>query len=73
MIRNLIRLALAVLMAAAFGTPGLAETASPAPRLKELVTVSSEIVRIGDQEPVVDPGLIRRYSLGHCSFLPVWP
>jgi flagella basal body P-ring formation protein FlgA len=75
MIRNLIRLALAVLMAAAFGTPGLAETATPAPRLKELVTVSSEIVRIGDlidnAGPAADVPVFRSPDLGQTGAVPV--
>jgi flagella basal body P-ring formation protein FlgA len=35
-------------MVAAFGREATAETTSAAPRLRELVAVSSEIVRIGD-------------------------
>jgi flagella basal body P-ring formation protein FlgA len=42
----MIRIVLALVMVAAFGREALAETA--APRLRELVAVSSEIVRIGD-------------------------
>ena len=44
----MIRIVLALALAAAFGREAVAETTSAAPRLKELVTVSSEIVRIGD-------------------------
>jgi flagella basal body P-ring formation protein FlgA len=44
----MIRIVLALIMAAALGREACAETKSAAPRLKELVTVSSEVVRIGD-------------------------
>jgi len=44
----MIRIVLALVMVATFGRGATAETMSAAPRLRELVTVSSEIVRIGD-------------------------
>jgi flagella basal body P-ring formation protein FlgA len=44
----MIRIVLALLMVAAFGRNVSAETTSPGPRLRELVAVTSEIVRIGD-------------------------
>lgn len=44
----MIRIVLALVMVATFGHDATAETASATPRLRELVTVSSEIVRIGD-------------------------
>ena len=44
----MIRIVLALVMVAAFGREAIAETTSAAPRLRELVAVSSEIVRIGD-------------------------
>src|SRR4051812_48994060 len=43
----MIRIVLALALAATFGREAVAETTSAAPRLRELVTVSSEIVRIG--------------------------
>src|SRR6476469_2168731 len=44
----MIRIVLALVMVAAFGREATAETTPAAPRLRELVAVSSEIVRIGD-------------------------
>ncbi len=44
----MIRIVVALVMVTAFGREATAETPSAAPRLKELVAVSSEIVRIGD-------------------------
>jgi len=44
----MIRIVLALVMMATFGREAIAETTSAAPRLRELVAVSSEIVRIGD-------------------------
>jgi flagella basal body P-ring formation protein FlgA len=44
----MIRIVLALVMVATFGREATAGTTSAAPRLKELVAVSSEIVRIGD-------------------------
>src|SRR5438552_466150 len=44
----MIRIVLALVLVATFGREAMAETASTAPRLRELVAVSSEIVRIGD-------------------------
>jgi len=44
----MIRIVLALVMVAAFGREAVAETKAGTPRLKELVTISSEIVRIGD-------------------------
>jgi flagella basal body P-ring formation protein FlgA len=43
-----IRIVLALIIVTALGRETRAETPSPTPRLKELVTVSSEVVRIGD-------------------------
>jgi flagella basal body P-ring formation protein FlgA len=44
----MIRIVLALIMLAAFGREAMAETTPTVPRLRELVAVSSEIVRIGD-------------------------
>jgi flagella basal body P-ring formation protein FlgA len=44
----MIRIVLALVMVAAFGRDATAETKPAAPRLRELVAVTSEIVRIGD-------------------------
>src|SRR6266403_1194524 len=44
----MIRIVLALVMVAVFGRAATAETTSAALRLRELVAVSSEIVRIGD-------------------------
>jgi flagella basal body P-ring formation protein FlgA len=44
----MIRIVLALVMLAAFGREAMAETTPTVPRLRELVAVSSEIVRIGD-------------------------
>jgi len=44
----MIRIVLALVMVAAFGHDATAETKPAAPRLRELVAVTSEIVRIGD-------------------------
>ena len=44
----MIRIVLALVMVAAFAREATAETTPAAPRLRELVAVSSEIVRIGD-------------------------
>ena len=44
----MIRIILALVLVATFGREATAQTASAAPRLRELVAVSSEIVRIGD-------------------------
>jgi flagella basal body P-ring formation protein FlgA len=44
----MIRIVLALVMMATFGREATAETTSATPRLRELVAVSSEIVRIGD-------------------------
>ncbi len=44
----MIRIVLALVMVAAFGRDATAETTPATPRLRELVTVTSEIVRIGD-------------------------
>ena len=44
----MIRIVLALVMVAACGLEATAETTPAAPRLRELVAVSSEIVRIGD-------------------------
>src|SRR4051812_26681123 len=44
----MIRIVLALLMVAAFGSDAIAEPKPATPRLRELVAVTSEIVRIGD-------------------------
>ena len=44
----MIRIVLALVMVATLGREAIAETTPATPRLRELVTVSSEIVRIGD-------------------------
>src|SRR6185369_6980273 len=44
----MIRIVLALALAAMFGREAIAQTTSATPRLRELVAVSSEIVRIGD-------------------------
>ena len=44
----MIRIVLALILVTAFGHDAIAETKPATPRLKELVTVTSEIVRIGD-------------------------
>src|SRR5688572_2080744 len=45
---GMIRIVIALVMVAALGRESCAETRAVAPRLKELVAVTSEIVRIGD-------------------------
>lgn len=68
MICSMTRTILALAMAAAFGGHALAQTAPAAPRLKELVTVTSEIVRIGDLVenvgPAADVPIFRAPDLG---------
>ena len=44
----MIRIVVALVMVTAFGREATAETTPAVPRLRELVAVSSEIVRIGD-------------------------
>ena len=71
----MIRIVLALIMAAALGREAYAETTSAAPRLKELVTVSSEIVRIGDlvenAGTAADVPVFRAPDLGQTGAVPV--
>jgi flagella basal body P-ring formation protein FlgA len=75
MIRNMTRTVLVVLMAAALARPALAEPANPTPRLKELVTVSAEVVRIGDlvenAGPAADVPVFRSPDLGQTGAVQV--
>ena len=74
-IRNLARVMFALLMSAALGGPGYAEDATATPRLKELVTVTSEIVRIGDlienAGPAADVPIFRAPDLGQTGAVQV--
>jgi flagella basal body P-ring formation protein FlgA len=73
----MIRIVLALAMMFALGHQAGAETTSPsaAPRLKELVTVSSELVRIGDlvenAGPAADVAVFRAPDLGQTGAVPV--
>src|SRR4029079_12105928 len=71
----MIRIVLALIMAAALGGEACAETKSAAPRLKELVTVSSEVVRIGDlvenAGPAADVAVFRAPDLGQTGAVQV--
>ena len=71
----MIRIALAVAMTVALGGLACAETAAAAPRLKELVTVTSEIVRIGDlvenAGAAADVAVFRAPDLGQTGAVPV--
>ena len=71
----MIRIVLALVMAAALGHGACAETRSTAPRLKELVTVSSEIVRIGDLVEnagiAADVPVFRAPDLGQTGAVPI--
>jgi flagella basal body P-ring formation protein FlgA len=71
----MIRLVLALAMVMAFGAAASAEPAAGAPRLKELVTVSSEIVRIGDlvenAGAAADVPVFRAPDLGQTGAVPV--
>lgn len=75
MTRTLIRTVLGLLMAASLASPGFTEPANPAPRLKELVTVSAEVVRIGDlvenAGPVADVPVFRSPDLGQTGAVQV--
>jgi flagella basal body P-ring formation protein FlgA len=75
MIRTLTRIVLGLLLASALGRPGLAETANAAPRLKELVTVSAEVVRIGDlvdnAGPAAEVPVFRSPDLGQTGAVQV--
>jgi flagella basal body P-ring formation protein FlgA len=69
------RIVLALAAAAAFAGTALADPAAAPPRLKELVTVSSEIVRIGDlvenAGPAADVPVFRAPDLGQTGAVPV--
>ena len=71
----MIRLVLALAMVMAFGAAASAEPAAGAPRLKELVSVSSEIVRIGDlvenAGAAADVPVFRAPDLGQTGAVPV--
>src|ERR1044071_8568006 len=71
----MIRIVLALVMVAAFGREATAETTSVAPRLRELVAVSSEIVRIGDlvenAGAAADVPVFRAPDLGQTGAVPV--
>lgn len=71
----MIRLVLALAMVAMLGRAACAETRSPAPRLKELVTVSAEIVRIGDLVEnagiAADVPVFRAPDLGQTGAVPI--
>src|SRR5262245_24899386 len=70
----MIRIVLALTVMVALGGEACAEPAS-APRLKELVTVSSELVRIGDlvdnAGPAADVAIFRAPDLGQTGAVPV--
>ena len=74
-IRHLARVMFALLMSAALGGPGYAEDVAATPRLKELVTVTSEIVRIGDlienAGPAADVPIFRAPDLGQTGAVQV--
>ena len=71
----MIRLVLALTIAAMLGRAACAETRSAAPRLKELVTVSAEIVRIGDLVEnagmAADVPVFRAPDLGQTGAVPI--
>jgi flagella basal body P-ring formation protein FlgA len=71
----MIRIALTLAAVAASTATALAEPAAGAPRLKELVTVSSAIVRIGDlvenAGPAADVPVFRAPDLGMTGAVPV--
>jgi flagella basal body P-ring formation protein FlgA len=71
----MIRILFALVLAAALGSAAGAETASGAPRLRELVTVSSEIVRIGDlvenAGAARDVPVFRAPDLGQTGAVPI--
>jgi flagellar basal body P-ring formation protein FlgA len=71
----MIRIVLALVMMATFDREATAETMSAAPRLRELVAVSSEIVRIGDlvenAGAVADVPIFRAPDLGQTGSVPV--
>jgi flagella basal body P-ring formation protein FlgA len=71
----MIRIVLALAMVAMLGRAACAETRSTAPRLKELVTVSSEIVRIGDLVEnagiAADVPVFRAPDLGQTGAVPI--
>jgi flagella basal body P-ring formation protein FlgA len=75
MIRTMIRIVLALVMAVALDRQAFAETAAAAPRLKELVAVTSEIVRIGDlvenAGAAADVPVFRAPDLGQTGAVPV--
>src|SRR5207253_10441191 len=71
----MIRIVLALVLMAAFGRETTAANASAAPQVRELVTVSSEIVRIGDlvenAGPAADVPVFRAPDLGQTGAVPV--
>src|SRR3954464_9783301 len=71
----MIRTVFALARAAALGAGARAETASAAPRLKELVAVASEIVRIGDlvenAGAAADVPVFRAPDLGQTGAVPI--
>jgi flagella basal body P-ring formation protein FlgA len=71
----MIRLVLALAMVAMLGRAASAEAPSAAPRLKELVTVSAEIVRIGDLVEnagmAADVPVFRAPDLGQTGAVPI--
>ena len=70
----MIRLSL-IALATLVGLGGSAGAETPAPRLKELVTVTSELVRIGDlvehAGPAADAAVFRAPDLGQTGTVPV--
>jgi flagella basal body P-ring formation protein FlgA len=75
MIFKMIRISLGLLTVAAIAQPVLAGPANPTPRLKELVTVSAEVVRIGDlvenAGSVADVPVFRSPDLGQTGAVQV--
>src|SRR3954469_4801507 len=71
----MIRIVLAPVLMAAFGRETTAATASAPPQVRELVTVSSEIVRIGDlvenAGPAADIPVFRAPDLGQTGSVQV--
>src|SRR4029079_16511662 len=71
----MIRLVLALTIAPMLGRAACAETRSAAPRLKELVTVSAELVRIGDLVEnagmAADVPVFRAPDLGQTGAVPI--
>src|SRR6476620_2468771 len=71
----MIRIVLALVMVAACGLDATAETKPAAPRLRELVAVTSEIVRIGDLVEnagmAADVPVFRAPDLGQTGAVPI--